>query len=254
MDILREDLNTVLFSLALFGVLVYAVLRDRKTPLIWSKDAPNPMDVLIARRNWHFAHHGAKPGHGRKAAAQRVICDKDDPDAWEVVITSRSSSAPGRNADVPGDTVFRAPNPIFPRELAVFAAPIPATSPTPFDLMRDFAGMEECRLRSELREMLGQTHDRDIEALSRQPVPGGNEITALATREPSDRFDVAEIARLLTRWTAFHPMTLPPRLVFDEHGMMLYLRDALTDPDAISTFVSMALDLQATTKAEETAH
>ena len=245
MDFLREDLNMILLSLGLLAVLVYLVLRDRKTPLKWSKNTSDPMEALVGRRNWHYAYQGPKPGYGRKSAAQRVLGDKDDPDAWEVVITARSRSGSGRDADVPGDTIFRAPAPVFPRALAVFAAPIPATSPTPFDPLRDIAGMQDRRLRRELQDMLGKTHQRDLDALSRQSVPGGNAIAVLATRDPADRFDMAEIARLLTRWTALHPMTAPPRLVIDAHGMLLYLRDALSDPDAISTFVTMAFDLQA---------
>lgn len=253
MDALDGQLDMLILSLGLLAVLVYLILRDRKTPLKWSKNAPDPIEALVARRNWHHAYSGPKPGYGRKSAAQRVLGDKDDPDAWEVVITSRSRSGIGRDADVPGDTIFRAPAPVFPRDLAIFAAPIPATSPTPFDPLRDMAGMEDRRLRTELREMLGKTFQPDLDALSSRPVPGGNTITVLATRDPSGRFDIAEVARLLTRWTALHPMTSPPRLVIDGYGMMLYLRDALGDPDAISTFVSMAFDLRAAARGAQVA-
>ena len=244
MDILREELNTVLFSIGLFAVLIYAVIRDRRNPLKWSKNARPPMEELIERRNWLHDYTGAKPGWGRKSAATRVISDKDDPGGWELVITSATRSGPSRkHADIPGDTIFRAAKPRFEHELAVFAGAIPATTKTPFDPLRDVAGMEERRLRQQLRDMLGETHRRDLEALTRQPVPGGNEITVLATRDPNPHFDVAEIARLLTRWSAFNPMTNPARLVIDEHGMMLYLREALDDPNQISTFVTMGQDL-----------
>ena len=244
-DLLQEDFTTILISLGLLAVLGYAIARDRNTPLKWSKNAPDPMEALIERRNWRHAYHGPKPGKGRKSAAVRVIGDKDTPGSWEVVITSATRSSSHRShADIPGDTIFRASQPAFPRELAVFAGAIPATTPTPLDPLRNMAGMEERRLRRELRDMLGETHQRDLDALMRQPVPGGNEILVLATRDPNDRFDVAGIARLMVRWSAIHPMTPPPRLLFDGHGMMLYLRDALGDPETISTFVSMAHDLQ----------
>ncbi|MCC5993224.1 MAG: hypothetical protein JJT99_11960 [Rhodobacteraceae bacterium] len=254
MELLREELNTVLLSLGLLAVLVYAVMRDRRNPLKWSKNARDPMDVLAERRNWQRSFTGPKPGFGRKSAAVSVIGDKDDPRAWEVVITSATRSSPHRShADIPGDTIFRAPLPVFPRELVVFAGAIPATTKTPFDPMRDMAGMEERRLRQELRDMLGKTHQRALDALSRQPVPGGNKITVLATHDPNARFDVAEIARLLTRWSAFNPMTNPARLVIDEFGMMLYLREALSNPDAISAFVTLAFNLQATARGAQTA-
>lgn len=247
MELLREELNTVLLSLGLLAALIYAVLRDRRNPLKWSKHARDPMEVLVERRNWRHSHEGPKPGYGRKSAAVRLLGDKDDPDAWELVITSATrSSAHRRHADIAGDTIFRAPQPVFPRELAVFAGAIPATTKTPLDPMRDMAGMEERRLRQELDDMLGKTHQRALDALSRQPVPGGNKITVLATRDPNAEFDLAEIARLLTRWSAFNPMTNPARLVIDEFGMMLYLREALSDPNQISVFVTMGQALMQT--------
>ncbi|MCC5999599.1 MAG: hypothetical protein JJU19_01880, partial [Pararhodobacter sp.] len=105
----------------------------------------------------------------------------------------------------------------------------------------------------ELRDMLGKTHQRDLDALSRQPVPGGNTITVLATRDPNARFDVAEIARLLTRWSAINLTTNPARLVIDDFGMMLYLREALSDPNQISIFVTMGQDLMQTARTDESA-
>ncbi len=246
-DILREELNTVLLSLGLFALLVYAVMRDRRNPLKWSKNARDPMDVLVERRNWQHHYTGPKPGFGRKSAAVRTICAKDDPEAWEIVITSATRSSAHRNyADIPGDTIFRAPGPVFSRQLAVFAGAIQKTSKTPFDPLRDIAGMEERRLRQELRHMLGQTHARDLDALSRQPVQGSNEITVLATRDPTPCFNMAEIARLLTRWSAINPMTNPARMVIDDFGMMLYLREALSDPNQISIFATMGHDLMQT--------
>lgn len=247
MELLREELKTVLLSLGLLAVLFYLVMRERKTLFKRRKRTRDPMEVLVERRNWRHRHEGPKPGYGRKSAAVRVLGDKDDPDAWEVVITSATrSSAHRSHADIPGDTVFRAPQPVFPRELAVFAGAIPATTKTPLDPMRDMAGMEERRLRQELSDMLGKTHQRALDALSRQPVPGGNKITVLATRDPNARFDVAEIARLLTRWSAFNPMANPARLVIDEYGMMLYLRAALSDPNQVSVFVTMGQALMQT--------
>lgn len=105
----REDLNRILFTLGLLAVLVHLVLRDRKTPLKWSKNASDPMEALIGRRNWHHAYQGPKPGYGRKSAAQRVAGGNGDPDGWEVVITAardfdlwphglRSESRCGRRA------------------------------------------------------------------------------------------------------------------------------------------------------------
>lgn len=244
LDILREDLKTVLLSLGLFAVLVYAVFHERRNPLKWSKNARPPMEMLIERRNWQHDYTGAKPGWGRKSAATRVISDKDDPGGWELVITSATRSGPRRTQpDIPGDTIFRAAKPRFARELAVFSGAISATTKTPFDPLRDVAGMEERRLRQQLRDMLGATHMRDLKALTRQPVPGGNEITVLATRDPDPFFEVAEIARLLTRWSALHPTSNPARMIIDEFGMMLYVREALSDPDQISTFVTMGQDL-----------
>lgn len=244
LEFLIEERNTLLLSLGLFGVLVYAVLRDRKNPLKWSKNAPDPMKMLIERRNWTHSYTGPKGGYGRQSAAVRTIGDKDDPEAWEVVITSATrSSVHRKHHDIPGDTIFRAARPAFPREMVVFAGALPATTKTPLDPMRGRAGLEERRLRQELSEMLGESHGGVLDALVHQPVPGGNKIIALATRTPNAQFDVAEIARLLTRWSALHPTTGPARLVIDHFGMMLYLREALSDPNQISIFVTMGQDL-----------
>lgn len=242
-DLLREDLNTVLFIAALLGVLVYAVVRDRRNPLKWSKNAPDPMDAMIERRGFDLERHGARPGYGRAAGARMIITDHADPDAWELIITSEIRKYTKRPEDETGDTVFRAPAPVFAHELAVFAAPVPGTTPTPFDPLRDAPGLEEKRLRRELRDVLGDSHGDRPDLLVRFPAPARSDILVLATRDPAAQFDVPAIAQQLARWTAFHPTTRPPRLVIDAFGMMLFVPQPVFDPGQISMFVTMGQEL-----------
>ncbi len=246
---LREDWGTILFSLALVPVLVFAVLRDRRNPLKWSRNTPDPMAQIVARRNWSHSYKGPRPGRGRASAHVRVIGDKDAPEAWEVVITgSYRTSVARRGNDNPGDSIFRAPRPAFPGALAVFAAQAPVSTRIARNPLAGAAGMAQQELRRELQEVLGDTHHDMLQALRPQPLPSGNAITLFATRDPAPHFDLAEIARLLARWASLNPLLAPPRLVLDGHGMMLYMRQTLSDPNKISVFATMGLDLQATAR------